>query len=94
MYKYFTKLIDNTDNTVYVHYWQSKGLSYEKINTPGTSSSNDQAPVLEYGGARIRLKFKGDLLRQIEVTCNHGKIVNIYIVYEKSPHLLVKTVLL
>ena len=84
MYKYFKKVIDSTDNTIYVHYLQSKGLSDGKINAPGTSSSNDQAPILEYGGARIRLKFKGDSLRQNKVIYNHGKIVNIYIVYEIS----------
>ena len=86
MYKYFQRKIDSTDNNVYVHYWQSKGLSLSngKINSPGTSSSNDQAPILEYGGVGIRLKFKGDSLRQNKVTCNHGKIVNIYIVYEIS----------
>ena len=82
MHKYFKRVIDRTNNTVYVHYWQSKRLSDGKINAPGTSSSNDQAPVLEYRGARIRLKFKGDLLRQNKVTYNHGKIVHIYIVYE------------
>ena len=84
MYKYFKKVIDSADNTVYVHYWQSKGLPDGKIDSPGTSSSNDQAPTLEYGGAEIRLKFKGDSLRQNKVTYNYGKIVNIYIFYEIS----------
>ena len=32
----------------------------------------------------MRLKFKNGLLRQNKVTYNHGKIVNIYIVYEIS----------
>ena len=73
MCKYFKKVIDNTDNTVCVHYWQSKELSDGKINAPGTSVSNDQAPVVEYGSAGIRLKFKGDSLRQNKVTYNHGK---------------------
>ena len=85
MYKYFKRVIDSTNNAVYVHYWQSKGLSDGKINAPGTSSSNDQVSILEYGGAGIRLKFKGDSLRQNKVTYNHEKIVNIYIVYEISP---------
>ena len=84
MYKYFKRVIDSTNNTIYVHYWQSKGLSDGKINAPGTSSSNDQAPILEYRCAGIRLKFKGDLLRQNKVTYNRGKIVNIYNVYEIS----------
>ena len=61
--KYFKKVIDSTGNTVYAHYWQSKGLSDGKINAHNTSTSNNQAPTLEYGGAGIRLKFKGDFLR-------------------------------
>ena len=84
MYKYFKKVIDSTNNTVYVHYWQSKRLSDGKINAPGTSTSNDQAPILEYEGAGIRSKIKGDSLRQSKVTFNNGKIVNIYTVYEIS----------
>ena len=44
----------------------------------------NKAPILEYGGAGIRLEFKGDLLRQNKVTYNDGKIVNIYIAYEIS----------
>ena len=77
MYKYFKKVIDSTDNTVYFRYWQLKGLSDGKIKASGTSGSNDQAPVLEYEGAGIRSKFKGDSLRQNKVIYNHGKIVNI-----------------
>ena len=71
MYKYFKRVIDSADNNVYVHYWQSKGLSDEKVNVPGTSSSNDQAPISEYGGAGIILKFKGDSSRQNKVPYNH-----------------------
>ena len=40
--------------------------------------------MLEHGGAGRRLKFKEDSLRQNKVTYNHGKMVNIYIVYELS----------
>ena len=70
--KYFKRVINSTNNSVYVNYWQSKRLSDEKINR-GTSSSNDQAPVLEYGGDGRRLKFKGDLLIQYKVTYDHEK---------------------
>ena len=57
MSRYLKKVIDSTDNTVYVHYWQSKGLSDGKINAPGILRRNDQASVLEHGGAGIRLKL-------------------------------------
>ena len=53
MYKYFKRVIDSSNNIVYVHYMQSKGLSDEKINAPGTSISNDSALILEYNGAII-----------------------------------------
>ena len=76
------KVIDSTDNTVYVHYWQSKGLSDGKINSRNTSSSNDEAPILEYESAGIRSKFKRDFLRQNKLIYNHEIIVNI--IYEIS----------
>ena len=31
IYKYFKRVIDSTVNTVYVHYWQSKGLSDKRL---------------------------------------------------------------
>ena len=34
MRKYFRRVIDSSNNTVYVHYWQSKGLSDGKLNSP------------------------------------------------------------
>ena len=76
------KVIDSTDNTAYVHYLQSKGLSDGKINSRNTSSSNDKAPILEYESAGIRLKFKRDFLRQNKLIYNHEIIVNI--IYEIS----------
>ena len=83
MYKYLNRLIDSTDNDIaYVYYWQSKGISDGKSNAPDTSSSIDMASILEE--TKMRLKFKNDILRQNKVTYNHGKIVNIYIVYEIS----------
>ena len=37
---------------------------------------------LDYVGNKTREKFNGDCLKQKKSTFNHGKIVNIYIVYE------------
>ena len=39
-------------------------------------------PSLKYFGTKTRVKFNGDCLKQEKITFNHGKIVNIYIVYE------------
>ena len=36
VYKYFKRVIDSSNNNTYSHYWQSKGLSNEKLNAPGT----------------------------------------------------------
>ena len=33
-------------------------------------------------GTKARVKFNGDCLKQDEITFDHGKIINIYIVYE------------
>ena len=38
--------------------------------------------MIGYLGNKIRLKFNGSILRQPKVLYNHGKVVNIYIVYE------------
>ena len=65
---------------------QSKGLSNEKLNAPGTNSDNDQAPLVQYTNDRIYLQFNGDCLKQNKVTYSHGNIVNIYVVYKLSPH--------
>ena len=39
-------------------------------------------PKVSYYGAKARLEFRGSCLKQDKSTFNHGKIVNIYIVYE------------
>ena len=51
----------------------SKGLSAEIINPP-TASYNY--------GTKTRVKFIGSCLKQSTISYAHGKIVNIYIVYE------------
>ena len=77
MYKYFKK-IGNIDH---ISSWESKGLSNEIIKPPGTSN-NSLAPTLKYTGKRMYVKFNGDCLKQGKITFNHGKIVNIYVVYD------------
>ena len=83
---YFKKIIDSTDNTVYVHCWQSKRLSDENLIAPGTNSNNDQAPLIQYHNTRICLQFSGGSLKQNKVTYSHGRTVNIHNAYRLSPH--------
>ena len=39
-------------------------------------------PQLSYFGTKSRSDFRGSCLKQDKITFSHGKIVNIYIVYE------------
>ena len=75
--KYF-KVITNTD---YVSSWKSKGLFAGSIKPP-TTSDNSFTPVLNYYGTKTRVEFTGSCLKQPKISYTHGKVVNIYIVYE------------
>ena len=55
-------------------------MSNESIKP--TTSNKILNPSLDYVGTKIRVKFSGDCLKQEKITFNHGKILNIYIVYE------------
>ena len=80
MHRYF-KQIAGVGNGNYIYYWQSKGLPDERINSI-TASNYSVTPFLDYYGTKTRVEFSGSCLKQDKVTFNHGKIVNIYIVYE------------
>ena len=75
--KYF-KVITNTD---YISSWKSKGLSAESIKPP-TTSGNSLTPALSYYGTKTRVKFTGSCLKRSKFSYTHGKVVNIYIIYE------------
>ena len=45
-------------------------------------SDNSLTPALNYYGTKTRVKFTGSCLKQSNISYNHGKVVNIYIVYE------------
>ena len=68
-------------NTDYVLSWKSKGLPDETI-TPYATSDNSLTPLIDYCGSNIRVKFPRSCLKQSKLSYTHGKIVNIYIVYE------------
>ena len=71
-------MITNTD---YISSWKPKGLSSESIKSP-TTSDNSVAPSLNYYGPKKRVKFTRNCLKQSIISYTHGKLVNIYIVYE------------
>ena len=72
--KYF-KVITNTD---YISSWKSKGLFSESIKPP-TTSDNSLTPALSYYGTKTKVALTGSCLK---ISYTHGKVVNIYIVFE------------
>ena len=58
-------------------------MSDENITAPNTSNYNFN-PQLSFFDTKIKVEFKGSCLKQDKITYDHGKVVNIYIVYEKS----------
>ena len=75
--RYF-KIIVNT----YASSCQSKGLSDKNIKPP-TKSDNTLTPLIDYCCCKVRVQFnKGCLKQPNKLTCNYGRKVNIYIVYE------------
>ena len=58
-------------------------MSHETLDSI-TASNYKITPELSFYGTKTRVEFNGSCLKQDKVTHNHGKIVNIYIVYEIS----------
>ena len=58
-------------------------MSDEKVIS--TTTATDKSPTKTiYDNTRIKVRLNGDLLRQNQVTYNHGPAVNSYIVYETT----------
>ena len=58
-------------------------MSDERLNS-NTASNYKITPELSFYATKTRVEFNGSCLKQDKVTYRHGKIVNIYIVYEIS----------
>ena len=65
----------------YIYYQKSKGLSDKRINSI-TTFRYEVTLQLSYCGTKTRVQINGSCLKQDSVTFNHGKGVNIYIVYD------------
>ena len=86
MYRHFNR-VSCVDSGNYIYSWKSKGLSDENITAPTTSDYKRNAELSYFG--KTRVEFNGSCLKQNKVTFNHGKVVNIYIVYEINDGFLV-----
>ena len=79
MSKYFEKIA----STKSIAKWKSKELFNEVIKPP----DNTLLSEVEFTGKRMYVKFRGGCLEQDKVTFNHGKIGNIYTVYDLQSNL-------
>ena len=70
------------NNIIYIASWKSKGLSDLDIKLIKTNNYLLHPRLDEYDMTKKRLKFNGSILNWSPPSINHGKIVNIYIVYE------------
>ena len=82
MYQYF-KRVSCVGSGNHIYSWKSKGLSYENIKAP-TTNDYKLNPELSFFGTIAKVGFNASCLKQDKITYNHGKEVNIYIVYEIS----------
>ena len=64
-----------------IHYIFYRGNLKDYLKPP-TTSDNSLTPILNYYGTKTRVKFTGSCLKQPKISYTHGKVVNIYIVYE------------
>ena len=80
MGKYFqlNSVVDVIDRVLS---WKSKGISNWSIK-PTATSDNSLTPELNYYGTKTRAKFIKSCLKQSKTSYTHGKVVNVYIVYE------------
>ena len=62
----------------------------EKLNLNAAFNYNI-IPELSFHGTKTRIEFNGSYLKQDKVVYNHGKIVNIYLVYEISKNYSIST---
>ena len=82
MYRY-SKRVVHAGYGNYIYFWKSKGLSDENTTAP-TTTDYILHPHLSCFGTKNRVEFNISCLKQDKITYNHGKVVNVYIVYEIS----------
>ena len=78
--RYF-KRVSNTND--HILSWKSKRFSVESTKPPSTTN-NILNTLLDYVGTKTRVEFKGSFLKQDKTSFDHGKVVNIHIVYKTN----------
>ena len=82
IHRYF-KRVAGVGTVNYIYFWKSKGLSAENIKAP-TTNDYSLNPKLCYFYTKTKIEFSGSCLKQDKIIYDHGKIVNIYIIYKIS----------
>ena len=82
MYKYF-KRVSDVGSGNYIYFLKSEVLCDENI-AAATAADYIFNPRLSYFGTKTRVEFSESCLKQDKVTYDHGKVVNIYNVFEIS----------
>ena len=73
-----------TKNGGAIHEWISTGIHNDSNNTDlfSVNNSNNNSPTLLNTNNRLGVTFNGNYMKQNKLGYAHGKIVNLYIVYE------------
>ena len=80
IYRHFKRVADFGSGN-YIYFWKSKWLSDENIAAP-TTAGYSLIWQSSYFNTETKVEFKGSCLKQDKITFDHGKVVNICIVYK------------
>ena len=69
MYRYF-KSVAGVGSDNYIHFWKSKGLSYENI-TPHAITGYSLTPKLNYFSTKTGVEFNRSCSKQDKIMYNH-----------------------
>ena len=81
----YLKLAD-INNINYILSWKSRGLNNTEFESIKTNNYLLNPRIDFYDTSKIRIKFNGSFLNRFPALFPHGRIVNIYIVYEISSY--------
>ena len=81
---FLIKVKSFTKNGGNIHAWISTGIHNDSNNTDlfSVNNSNNNSPTLLNKNNRLGVTFNGNSMKQNKLGYAHGKIVNLYIVYE------------